>query len=208
MATTEHLDLDGDGYHETVAGDYDGDGYLETIETDLDLDGDTDMAEVDTDLDGYTDTVIDYGTAGTVPFEGGEEWVVDGSYAVDYDGDGYAETIETDLDLDGVTDIAEIDTDLDGYTDTVVDLWSGEVYGTDAGIVDGCDGWSDEVYVEEVVTEEIWVDDSTAALEDYYGSQETFEMLSEMSESMHETNMEIIDNIDGVDDYSYETTYY
>jgi hypothetical protein len=145
MATTENLDLDGDGYHETVAGDYDGDGYLETIETDLDLDGDTDMAEVDTDLDGYTDTVIDYGTAWSTPVETGDEWIVDGSFAADLDGDGYAETVEIDLDLDGVTDIAEIDTDLDGYTDTVVDLWSGEVYGVDGAIVDGCDDCSYEV---------------------------------------------------------------
>lgn len=211
MATTENLDLDGDGYHETVAGDYDGDGYLETIETDLDFDGDTDMAEVDTDLDGWTDTVIDYGTAETesAPFDSGEEWVVDGSLTADYDGDGYAETIETDLDLDGITDIAEIDTDLDGYTDTTVDLWTGEVYGTDGAFIEGCDGWTDEVYVEDVVvTEEVWVDDSTAGLDDFYSSQETYAMYSEMSESMHETNMEIIDNIDGVDDYTYETTYY
>ena len=39
---------------------------------------------------------------------------------------------------------------------------------------------------------------------DYQADQQYFETMSEMSEMQHQTNMEIIDNMDGTDDYYYE----
>jgi hypothetical protein len=47
--------------------------------------------------------------------------------------------------------------------------------------------------------------DDTTTYDD--GSSMDYATASEMSETMHETNMEIIDNMDGSDDYTYETTY-
>ena len=38
--------------------------------------------------------------------------------------------------------------------------------------------------------------------------QANMQTTSEMMESMHETNMEVIDNIDGSDDYYYEDDPY
>lgn len=48
---------------------------------------------------------------------------------------------------------------------------------------------------------------ASGATEDVYYSSEEIALESEISEQMHETNMEIIDNMDGTDDYSYSETY-
>jgi hypothetical protein len=50
--------------------------------------------------------------------------------------------------------------------------------------------------------------DSMEAYEDYMQEQANYEMTSEMLETQHETTMEIIDNIDGSDDYYYEDDPY
>ena len=44
-------------------------------------------------------------------------------------------------------------------------------------------------------------DDFNEAYSDYMTEQANMQTTSEMMESMHETNMEVIDNIDGSDDW-------
>ena len=51
-------------------------------------------------------------------------------------------------------------------------------------------------------------DDFNEAYSDYMIEQANMQTTSEMMESMHETNMEVIDNIDGSDDYYYEDDPY
>lgn len=51
-------------------------------------------------------------------------------------------------------------------------------------------------------------DDFNDAYADYMTEQANVEATSEMMETMHETNMEVIDNIDGSDDYYYEDDPY
>ncbi len=51
-------------------------------------------------------------------------------------------------------------------------------------------------------------DDFGDSYSDYMTEQANVEATSEMMETMHETNMEVIDNMDGSDDYYYEDDPY
>ncbi len=86
---TEVMDLDGDGYVDTIGVDADGDGNYEMMGVDTDGDGFFDTVSADTDGDGYHDTV-----------------------AFDADGDGYFETVGFDTDGDG-----ELDHYSEGFAD-------------------------------------------------------------------------------------------
>lgn len=53
------LDLDGNGYAETLTYDTDADGYVDAVEIDRDGDGWTDLLVADTDGDGLADTAAE-----------------------------------------------------------------------------------------------------------------------------------------------------
>lgn len=84
VATGEFLDLDGDGYAETLVVDTDGDGEIDAVLTDVDADGYDDIAAFDN-------------TPGDGTF-------VPDVVAVAADADGRADVVFDDTDLDGVFD--------------------------------------------------------------------------------------------------------
>lgn len=55
----DSMDLDGDGYSETLAYDVDGDGYVDAVEVDTDGNGWTDLLVADTDDDGVADSAFE-----------------------------------------------------------------------------------------------------------------------------------------------------
>ena len=91
VGSTDHVDVDGDGYEETTVVDSDGDGYVDAVLTDVDGDGVADIAEFDNAPDG--------------------EFVAD-VVAVDANGDGRADVVFDDLDFDGQFDTATRGTDV------------------------------------------------------------------------------------------------
>ncbi len=85
-----------------------------------------------------------------------------------------------------VADAAFGDDDTSGTDDAVFDL---DHFGGN-GVADG--------------DSSVAGDDVSDSYSEYMTEQADLEATSEMMETMHETNMEIIDNMDGSDDYYYE----
>ena len=74
MVEEKSVDLNGDGYKESVISDESGDGQYDTVVSDTDGDGQYDTVAMDTSGDGNVDTV-----------------------AVYYDGDGEIDYVEADI---------------------------------------------------------------------------------------------------------------
>ena len=91
MADEKNVDLDGDGYKESVVSDQSGDGHYDTVVSDTDGDGTYDTVAMDTTGDGNVDTV-----------------------GVDSTGDGNVDTVVADTSGDGYADTVVVDTDGDG----------------------------------------------------------------------------------------------
>ena len=67
MADEEYVDLNGDGYKESIVSDEDGDGNYDTVVSDTDGDGYADTIFADTDGDGNIDTIgVDTDGDGTI----------------------------------------------------------------------------------------------------------------------------------------------
>jgi hypothetical protein len=50
--------------------------------------------------------------------------------------------------------------------------------------------------------------DSGSSSVEWYGTESAYEATSRVLAEQHATNLEVIDNIDGVDDYEYEVVTY
>jgi hypothetical protein len=134
IAETETVDIDGDGYEESIAMDTNDDGVIDVVASDFDGDGEIDTVVADTDFDGEPDVIIQetntaeveelYAsqTNEAIPDVGTDDNNQEQPYmeTADLDGDGYEESILADTNADGVIDAVASDLDGDGKIDTVV----------------------------------------------------------------------------------------
>lgn len=205
-------DTDGDGVADTVYADLDYDGLFDATEVLMVesnsgsgpflLDDGVAVAESDTETDLADDIeVIDCWTDDVFGLT--EAW------AVEANEDWSAEWYEP---ADDATSIEEIFNDLYEAEYATTDYWS-------EGYDISTEQWSDEIYAADWSTDlfaattetDTWADDGSSdwygAYDDYLAEQASVQMISDSMTTMHQTNMEIIDNFDGYDDYSYEYDY-
>ena len=144
--SVDPVDSDGDGLndvYESYTGDFDGDGVYNFLDIDSDNDGISDAAEanetlscnpapVDTDgdlipdyldLDSDNDGISDLVENGFAAYDTDNDGIIDNLSAVDHNGNGMPDALETsaDLDTDGdlVPDRIDLDSDNDGVADVV-----------------------------------------------------------------------------------------
>ena len=137
------VDMDGDGYEESIAMDTNHDGEIDVVGSDFDMDGSIDTVVVDSDYDGDPDYIIQETNEEEVAelYEGNSQdgrFVVDSDEydetgvesgfsgedieyeAADLDGDGYEESVLADTNNDGFVDAVASDTNMDGELDVAV----------------------------------------------------------------------------------------
>jgi hypothetical protein len=123
----ETVDIDGDGYEESVLLDSNDDGEIDVVASDFDGDGEIDTVVADTDFNGEPDVIIQetnteeveelYASQSSETYDAQEQAEME---TADLDGDGYEESILADTNADGVVDTVASDLDGDGRIDTVV----------------------------------------------------------------------------------------